>query len=412
MSLKKLKEEGAALLTEIKAIDEKCKAEKRMLTTEENEKWEQLYSDLDAKKAEIRLEEKRATLENFASDFVDIESEEREMSKDEYREGAGRAIHKLIMGGKSILTKEDYRFLDENPYKEFRAQTKGTTTEGGFMVPEGFSNMLAKAELFYGSVESLADVFTTKTGNDIPWPANDDTANVASQVSEAGSVASDTDLVFTSQTFKAYKWRSGVVKYTSELAQDSFFNVEQLLIDSFAQRFGRGLNAAFTTGAGTTTIEGVVIGSTLGQTAAGAAAVTTDEILDLIYSVDKAYRKNGTIMFHDTTAKYIRKLAIGSTDDRPIWTDGSIKDGEPDRIFGYPVAINNDMAEIGASAKFMLFGDFKNYKIRRVAGDRLVVLKELYAENDYIGVVMFKRVDGQVIDAGTNPLKYMANAAS
>jgi HK97 family phage major capsid protein len=413
MSLKKLKEEGAALLEEIGAIDETCKAEKRKMNAEEEEKWENLYDKLDAKKSEIRIFEKREKLKDLEDDFIQIKAEEGKLSKDEYRDGFGKAFHKLIVGGRSILTKEDYRFLEENPDTEYRVQVKGTTTAGGFLVPEGFSNMLAEAELFLGPIDdpSLVTVINTPTGNDIPWPKNNDTANVAVQVNENASVASGTDKVFAEDTLKAYKWTTKVVKYSTELAQDSFFNIEQLLANNFAWRMNRGLNAAYTTGAGTTTIEGVVTGSAAGATAAGAAAVTRNDILNLIYSVDKAYRRNGTIMMHDSTAKAIRKLTVGTSDDRPLWTD-NIRQGEPSLLEGFPVFINNDMAEIGAANKFMLFGDFKNYVIRKVAGDRMVVLRELYAESDLIGMVMFRRTDGQLIDAGTNPIKYLINAAS
>jgi HK97 family phage major capsid protein len=410
--LKQLREERAALLAEANAIHEKCKAEQRKMTAEEETKWDSHMDGVDKKSEEIKREERRLKAEELSNEFIEQKAEEKEMSKEEYRDGAGRAIHKLIMIGKAGLTADDYRFLDDNPYVEYRAQTKGTTTEGGFLVPEGFSNKLAEAEAFFGNVESLADVFTTATGNDIPWPKNNDTANVATQVAESGSVATDTDKVFASQTFKAYKWRSGVVKYTAELAQDSFFNIEDLLIENFAWRFARGLNAAYTTGVGTTTIQGCVTGAAAGATAAGASAITVDDLINLIYSVDKAYRRNGTMMMHDSTAKAIRKLTVGTSDARPLWTMGNIQTGEPDSLLGYPVSINNDMAEIGASNKIVLFGDFKNYKVRKVAGDRIIILRELYAENDQVGVLMFKRRDGQVLNAGTNPLKYLTNAAS
>jgi HK97 family phage major capsid protein len=74
--------------------------------------------------------------------------------------------------------------------------------------------------------------------------------------------------------------------------------------------------------------------------------------------------------------------------------------------------VNQDMASIGASAKSVLFGDFQNYIIRYAGPDRFKVLTERYAETDQIALVLITRLDGQLIDAGTNPIKYLIHAAS
>jgi HK97 family phage major capsid protein len=111
-------------------------------------------------------------------------------------------------------------------------------------------------------------------------------------------------------------------------------------------------------------------------------------------------------MFNDSTFKAIKKLSVGSSDDRPLWQP-SITTNAPDTLEGYQYVINQDMASIGSLAKSILFGDFSNYIIREVADWRLVRLVERYAELDQVAFVMFARYDGQVIDAGTNPIKYM-----
>ena len=87
--------------------------------------------------------------------------------------------------------------------------------------------------------------------------------------------------------------------------------------------------------------------------------------------------------------------------------------GVPDRLLGYKYVINQSMANAQAqSAKIILFGDFSKYKIRDVAGIRLVRLDELFAQTDQVGFVAFLRSDGQLLDAGTNPIKYLTNATS
>jgi HK97 family phage major capsid protein len=79
---------------------------------------------------------------------------------------------------------------------------------------------------------------------------------------------------------------------------------------------------------------------------------------------------------------------------------------------GYPVVVNNDVVAMAANAKSILFGDFKRYKIRRARGISLVRLNERYADNLQVGFFAYMRADGNLIDAGTNPVKYYANSAT
>jgi HK97 family phage major capsid protein len=82
--------------------------------------------------------------------------------------------------------------------------------------------------------------------------------------------------------------------------------------------------------------------------------------------------------------------------------------GIPDRLLGYTYVVNQSMAStLAKAAKVVLFGDFSKYKIRDVAGIRLVRLDELFAQTDQVGFVAFLRTDGQLLDAGTNPVKHL-----
>ena len=86
--------------------------------------------------------------------------------------------------------------------------------------------------------------------------------------------------------------------------------------------------------------------------------------------------------------------------------------GAPDTILRKPYVVNNHMPEMAASAKSVLFGDFSKYLIRNVAGFTLVRLNEIYALRAQVGFVGFARYEGNLLDAGTNPIKYYANSAT
>jgi HK97 family phage major capsid protein len=93
----------------------------------------------------------------------------------------------------------------------------------------------------------------------------------------------------------------------------------------------------------------------------------------------------------------------------PLWQP-SLVAGQPDQIHGLSYVVNQSMASPGSSAKKMLFGDFSKYWIRDVREVELVRLNELYAAQHSVGFLAFARSDGDLIDAGTDPVKHMAQA--
>jgi HK97 family phage major capsid protein len=114
-------------------------------------------------------------------------------------------------------------------------------------------------------------------------------------------------------------------------------------------------------------------------------------------------------MMSDTALKLVKKLKDGI--GRPLWMPGlAVK--EPDTINSYPYVINQDMATPAASAKPVVFGDFTNYFMRRVAGVQVLRLTERFADSNQVAFLAFQRWDGQLIDAGTHPVKYLQNSAS
>lgn len=120
-------------------------------------------------------------------------------------------------------------------------------------------------------------------------------------------------------------------------------------------------------------------------------------------------------MLHDKTLAAIRK--IKDTQGHPIWAPPGqaypgITTQVPDTILGYPYIVNNDMPQMAANAKSILFGDFSNFFIRDALDIRLIRLDERYADTLEVGFIAFQRTDGNLINAGTNPIKYYANSAT
>jgi len=301
---------------------------------------------------------------------------------------------------------KDYRLIK----KEHRDMSL-TVGAGGYTVPEGFVNSLEQALLTFGGVRQVADVMRTDSGNDLPWPTMNDSSNKGAILAEATTFSTSVDPTFASVIFKAFKYSSKPIIVSNELLQDSAFDLSAMIGTWLGTRIGRIQNDHFTTGTGTTLPNGVVVASVEGVEAASKTAITDTEVISLEHSVDPAYRPNAMWMFHDTILAAIRVLK-DVTSGQYLWQPG-MQAGVPDRLLGYRYVINQSMTPTQAqSAKIILFGDFSKYKIRDVAGVRLVRLPELFAQTDQVGFVAFLRSDGQLLDAGTNPIKHLVNHKS
>jgi HK97 family phage major capsid protein len=300
----------------------------------------------------------------------------------------------------------DFRRVRAN----FRAaQSVGVGGEGGFTTFETFTSNLERAMLWYGPMLQLADVIRTADANPLHWPTANDTSNKGRQIGEAAAVAAS-EIAFQRRSWGAFKFTSDEILVSFELLRDSAINLAQLVSDMLGERLGRILNERFTIGTGAGTARGVVVAAPTGKTTASATAITADELLDLQYSVDRAYRDNpaSAYMFHDNVLLAIRKLKDGEGNYH--WSPG-LQAGEPGSLFNRPVHVNNDMASSIATGAFTgLFGDFSKYKARMVAQVRIYRLLERHRENDQDAFLAFVEADGDLLDAGGNPVKRLEQA--
>lgn len=319
----------------------------------------------------------------------------------EYRE----VFTKLLRFGVAALTPEERNVLmtkRADVPEEVRAQSVGTDAAGGFLVPEEFSGEIDKQLKAWGPMWDAAIVreLSTSNGRALKWPTVDDTAKTGRIKAENAAADDDgtDDVVFAEKSLDAYVFDTGIVRIPLELLQDSFFNMESLLNELFAERLGRVANTELTTGSGTSRPHGIVTASSVGKTAAVAGAITADELLDHLHLVDPAYRASPKCrwMFNDKTLAAIRKLKDGN--GAYVWQMGDMRAGEPSMIFGHPYSINQAMADIATAAKAVLFGDFSKYVVRKVTGFQVVTLRERYAESFQVGMVGFKRFDGELLN--------------
>ena len=414
MNSRELRAQRAGLWSQAQALVVAAEAENRVMNGEEREQ----FNRLDAAMTELldRIE----TMEHLESTHWDAGRGAPPIGPNVATSGAAgsndpqeraaehhRIVMEYVRRGEARMNPSDREALAGYQNAALQTSTGGS---GGFTIAPAWANQLVEAMKAFGGMRSSgATVIRTAEGQDLPFATTDDTGNEGEILNE-GQTATEQAPTFGQTTLKAHVFSSKVVPVSVQLLNDSAFNLEGFLTRIFGQRIGRITNRLFTTGAGATEPQGIVTAATSGVSAAGAAAVTWAEMLDLIHSVDPSYRAMPTtgFMFHDSTLRELKQLVDGN--GQPLWSPGT-QNGEPDKFGGFRYTINQDVAAMATTAKSILFGDFSAYYIRDVEDMALMRFEDsVYGLKRQVAFVMFSRHDGGLINAGQNPVKYLQNA--
>lgn len=353
MEIRDLREQAQRIYHEMRAILDAADAEQRGLTAEENERYDRLDEELGNLLEEI---ERRERMERVARRLDTIVRDAVPAVRQEHND-VERAFETYLRRGE--------RSLGEH---EVRALSTITGSGGGYLVPQTWARELIQIIAQYSAVRQVANVIRTDSGEPILYPIVDDTAVEGALVAE--NAASPTaDVTFDQKRLDVYTFSAKVTEVPLQLIQDSAYPVDRVLIQLFGERLGRATERYYVTGTGVNQPQGI-LQATVGHTTASATALTFDDILSLIHSVDPAYRQNAVFVLNDATLLAIRKLK--DNNNQPLWQI-SYREGEPNRILGYPYVVSPYMPTMAASAKVIVFGDFRSgYVIRDVNGIEVV----------------------------------------
>lgn len=414
----------------------------REFTAEERANWDKANRDFDSANAAIEAINRTDVIGRALNGNDDDEYRFRPGQENSYplgRNGAGRrdsdpadydvAVDAMFRSASGLdLENKHYRAcrrtgmmpgrgefgirLSSNPNAEYRAQGTTSTGAGGATVPQGFRAVLDVALKQYTAVRRAGcTVLRTATGNPMPQPTLNDTANVGTLLAENTTVGASVDMTFAQITFNAYKFSSGLVLVSSELDQDNDVGLGDRMGGLLGERIGRGQEPYFTTGTGSSQPQGIVTAATTGVTTASSTAIASDEIIKLYHSVDPAYRIDPSCgwMMHDNILLSVRLLK--DAQNRYLWVannDTSIVTDLPGTLLGKPITVNQSMdSTVTTGKKTILFGAMSKFTIRDAGEIRVRRLVERYADVDQIGFIAFLRSESKLVDAGTHPLKLL-----
>lgn len=284
---------------------------------------------------------------------------------------------------------------------ERRALTPSDNT-----VPKSFYDQVFDVARLVGPMLDVGQRINTASGEDITMPTL--TAYSTATLTTAAGTVADSEPTYSSITLGAYKYGL-LIPVANELIADAGFDISAHLAEQAGNGLGYAVNAALTTGDGSSKPNGVVTAAGSGVTGGTgvAGAFTADNLIDLQYTLDGAARRLPGVAYMANTAALGTMRKLKDDNGAYLYTVGV---GTPDSFAGYNVIENPAMAATGTAAKSVLFGHMPSYKVR-VAGGLQVATSTDYAFNtDVTTFRVMMRVDGDLTHA--SHIKYFKGGAS
>ena len=225
-------------------------------------------------------------------------------------------------------------------------------------------------------------VYGASSGHDVKVAYSDDFTELTA---DAGK--------FTSVDLKGYLV-GALTLIGRKLKTNAMFNVTDFIVNYMAEEIAAFLEGELLNGT-TSKMEGA-LSTTNEKTAAAAAAITADELIDLQAQVKQAFQSDACWIMHPETFTAVKKLKDGQS--RYLLQDDF--SGEfPYRLLGKPVFVSDNMPKIATGAKTVLYGDMSGLSVKIAEQLEIEVLREKYATQHAIGVVAWMEVDSKVTDS-------------
>ena len=320
-----------------------------------------------------------------------------ELSPDEYTQYKS-AFFKVMVGTP----------IDSLSSDERKAMSAGSDPDGGYMLPHSAVGRTVTKLFEQSTMRQLATVQTI-SGDSLEGMVDNDEAD-AGWVAELGS----RDDTGTPQVGK-YRIEAHEMyaqpKISQKLLDDAAMDVEGWLAGKVADKFARVEGAGLTTGNGVGQPKGLFAYTTAATadesrawgtfehvvTGANGDFHTTkaDPLQTLIGQFKPQYLQNASFLMTRGVRTKIRQMKE-ATSDRYLW-EPSLQAGQPDRLLGYAVRVDQYVPTLATGSLSLALGDFKEaYTIVDRIGIR--TLRDPYTAKPYVRFYSTKRTGGGAVN--------------
>lgn len=356
--------------------------------------------------------EKRAMNEEEVKSFDKAEKELHDIDETLERENRARAIDQspdLSKDKSQRQLQEERAFADYvlGRVSELRAGEQNVSmTNNGAIIPVSISNRIIKAVKDLCPILQRATVYRVKGTLRVPvWGKANTTHDIAvGYQTEFTDITADAG-AFTSVELGGYL-AGALTLIGRSVENNGAFSVTDFIVRQMAEEIAAWLEGQLLSGTGTSQAQGALYTTNV-LTAAGGTAITGDELIGLQASVKQVYQANACWTMHPTTFTAIKKLK--DANNRYLLQD-DITGEIPFRLLGKPVFLSDNMPEMAAGAKTVLYGDYSGLSVNLREDISIEVLREKYATQHAIGVVSWFEFDSRVTDNQRLAVLTMASA--
>lgn len=372
--LKKMRENREEKVKALENVLNAAKTENRAMTAEEQASFDAIEKEIADIDKTIEAEERAIKAKNTNQTGND---DSAQATQEELEE---RAFVKYVLGAAAGL-------------EERAGELNLTMANNGAIVPTSIANkiikkvkdispILSRATVYYMTGELKVPVYGASSGHDVKVAYSDDFTELTA---DAGK--------FTSVDLKGYLV-GALTLIGRKLKTNAMFNVTDFIVNYMAEEIAAFLEGELLNGT-TSKMEGA-LSTTNEKTAAAAAAITADELIDLQAKVKQAFQSDACWIMHPETFTAVKKLKDGQS--RYLLQDDF--SGEfPYRLLGKPIFVSDNMPKIATGAKTVLYGDMSGLSVKIAEQLEIEVLREKYATQHAIGVVAWMEVDSKVTDS-------------
>jgi HK97 family phage major capsid protein len=422
-----LKAERKRIHEQMKGLLDAAEAENRPLNAEENQTYERLEADLEAKGDEVEAHERDIRRRQQVAGVVMDEPRNPTAhqpqpggKKDEARESVWAVLERAVEMGASRREALREAVKSHGPSPEERAamgdflrfglrspllEERGALqmdvpgSGGTLVMPEAFIAQLIMGLDEMVFMRRISTVLPLTQAESIGVPSLENDPADADWTSELAIGGEDTTMSVGKRNLFPHPLGK-LMKVSDTLLRRSAIPVDGLVRNRLGFKFAVTMEKAYLTGNGAQQPLGVMTASANGistgqdmATDNTTTAITADGLINAKYNLASQYLMSANLnwIFHRTAVRNIRKLKDGN--GQYLWSAGL--SGTPDTILDTPYFMSEYQSSTFTAALYVgIIGDFSWYWIADALQFRLQRLNELYAATNQVGFIGRLESDG------------------
>lgn len=398
--------------------------ELKSLLEEKGKAWEALKEKMDGMEADIKTRGAedvvaREQVDKIAAEIADIKGLVDRVEARINRPGAGGQDEKK-QEQKEAFAKalRSKRVFEEMEQRAVDADYSTNSTSGGVAIPEVIASEILAKIVDLSPMRSLVRVTSVSTPN---YERLVDSKGASSGWAAEATTRSETNTPTLNRVTFTHGELYAVPKASQWALSDIMFDVNGWLTDSVAEEMAYQEGLAIISGNGTNKPTGITAGTpaatgdedsparafgtveyyptgtaaSFGNDRTGSPAGDPGDILiSTVYKLKAGYRANARWLSNKSTLATVMKWK--DVDGNYLWRPG-LAPGQPDSLVGYPLVEAEGMADIGANAFPLAFGDFRaGYELIDIVGMNMI--RDDVTSKGHVLFYISRRLGGKVVN--------------